>query len=132
MHYDPGRGLNNGIDVAQTYLSFLNAMEINERAVVLGGYNFLLEAELVELLENRAMQEHSRYTRTAARWPAPQAKHAPPQPPVKMPPPGAVAKGRPPKAPAPILPPPKAGPPPVPSPLSNPTWLVEAYRGNAL
>ena len=41
-----------GIDVTRTYLCLLNALLPNERAVVLGGYNFDMEAEAVKYFEH--------------------------------------------------------------------------------
>ena len=43
----------NGLDVARTYLNLLMALPLNNKAVVLGGFNFDLEGELARYLEEK-------------------------------------------------------------------------------
>ena len=70
IHHKPNEDNNkSGIDLTRTYLSLFWALEQNEKAVVLGGYNFDLEGEVAKYLEYRAY--HGCTRSRFAPWEAP-------------------------------------------------------------
>ena len=51
IHYTHSESGVSGVDLTRTYLSFLRALGPDEKAVVLGGYNFDLEGDVARYME---------------------------------------------------------------------------------